>query len=206
MARTIYSKVRRSYHVLSGVCPFEYIAASGYLIGNLILVLKGMVMDGNYLFPSFNDLVLLDPVALQSLSGLLFLTVSTVIFSTKKYPITGIKIAACLYFIAYGTLLLSGYNQDAFIIHALGILPSFLAATLLLKGNGMNKDPKHIFDQYPIALAGFLFTLGLPAVICSAIFDQDYTLILACILWMIANIAFAATDINLRANILEGYH
>jgi len=182
--------------------PFEYIAASGYLIGNLSLILKGVIVDGNYIFPAFHDISRFDTIALQPLSGLLVILVSLVIYSTKKYPKVGVRSAAFLYYLAYGTLLLSGYKQDAFIIHALGILPCLVAATLMLKGNTLNSTPKNILDKYPIASAGFLFASGLPAIMYSAVIDQDYTLIFACCVWILANIAFAMTDKNLKKSVV----
>lgn len=187
----LYLKINRTI-------PFEYIAATGYLSGNITLILKGIIVDGNYILPAFHDIIRLDPVALQALSGLLFVLVSIVIYGTKKYPRTGIKIAAILYYLAYGSLLLSGYNQDAFIIHALGLLPCFIAATLMLRGNKLDSYNKNIFIKYPIATAGLLFASGLPAVIYSAFLDSDHALILASFIWIVANIAFALTDKNLK--------
>ena len=61
--------------------PFEYIAATGYLIGNLTLTFKGVIFDNRSIFPSLDSLLTLDPITYQTLSGITFIIISLLLLS-----------------------------------------------------------------------------------------------------------------------------
>jgi hypothetical protein len=176
---------------------FEYIAATGYLIGHLTLIFKGALFEQSFVLPSLREIKSFDPTTYQSLAGLSWLAVSITLYFSKKHPVTAIKICAALNYTAYVFLIMSGITREAFLIHIAGILPWFFAATLMFQGNKLN-DSKNIFRKYPVAIAGFIFASGLLPVIYSAWVNQDQVMVFVGIIWIIANISFALTDLNFR--------
>jgi hypothetical protein len=176
--------------------PFALIAATGYLVANLTLTFQGLI-EGHSLFPSKQDLLTLDPSSWQSLAGLLWVIVSLTTYLIQKYPHGAILINAVLQLFANTALLISGYTQEAFLVHAIGFIPAFLAIALMFQGNRVS-DKQSFYTRYPVACAAFLFILVVPPLLYNAILSQDWTLACCICIWLVSHIFFGLTDQNFQ--------
>lgn len=174
--------------------PYPILAATGYLIGNLTLTFQG-VIEGHSVVPSIEELRNLDSSSWQSVSGLIFIFVSLNIYMIQKFPHGAILVNAFLNLLANSALLISGYTQEAFAVHVIGLLPGFIAVALMFQGNKLN-DKKGIYSRYPVACAAALFLLAAPPLLYNAILSQDWTLTGVVILWSVSHVFFALTDQN----------
>lgn len=174
--------------------PYATLAATGYLIANLTLTFQGII-EGNQLIPPFYDLKILDSSAWQSVAGLLWIIVALNIYMVQKFPHGAILFNAFLNLLANTALLISGYNQEAFAVHAVGLIPGFIAVALMFQGNKIN-EKKGIYSRYPVACAAGLFLIAAPPLFYNAILSHDWTLTFVLSMWCISHVLFALTDQN----------
>lgn len=176
--------------------PFAIIAGTGYLIANLTLTFQGLI-EGRALVPSLQDLHNIDPSAWQSLAGLLWVIVAINVYLVQKFPHGAILVNAFLNLLANLALLISGYTQEAFGVHAIGLLPAFLAVVLMFQGN-KESIKKNFYTRYPVACAAFLFIIAAPPLLYNAVLSHDWTLTFVVILWFFSHIFFGLTDQNFK--------
>lgn len=179
--------------------PFEALAGTGYLIGNGILAFQS-VIEGTPLIPSTDKLQTLDPSSWQSLAGLLWIMVALSTYVIKKYPNGTVKFMAFLNLLANSSLLISGYTQEAFTAHAIGLIPAFIAVALMFQGNKL-KEKGGFYARYPVACAAGLFILAVPPLLYNSILSQDWLLTGVICLWFISHIFFAFTDLNFKRKV-----
>ncbi len=176
--------------------PFALIAGTGYLIANLTLTLQGLI-EGHPLIPSLDNIKALDPSSWQSIAGSLWIIVSLTTYLIQKYPHGAILINAILQLFANTALLISGYTQEAFAVHASGFIPAYLAIGLMLQGNRIS-DKKSFYRRYPVACAASLFILVIPPLLYNAVLSQDWTFTFCICLWLFSHVFFGLTDQNFR--------
>lgn len=181
--------------------PFAIVAATGYLLANLILTFQGLI-EGHSLIPSLSDLEALDPSSWQSLGGLIFIIVSINIYMIQKYPHGAILVNAALNLLANTALLISGYTQEAFAAHAVGFIPAFIAVILMFQGNKIT-DKKSFYSRYPVACAATLFLVAAPPLLYNSILSQDWTFTFVIMLWCISHVFFGLTDQNLQKKLFN---
>jgi len=181
--------------------PFATISATGYLTSNLILTFQGII-EGRTLVPSFNDIQNLDPSSWQSLAGLLWIIVSLNIYLIQKYPHGAILVNAVLNLLANTALLISGYTQEAFLVHAIGLIPTFIAVGLMFQGNKIS-NKKSFYTRYPVACAAMLFIIATPPLLYNAILSQDWTLTGVILMWLVSHMFFALTDQNFKKRVFD---
>ncbi len=181
--------------------PFEAIAATSYLIANGTLTFQSLI-EGHPLIPSWENIQTLDPSSWQSIAGLLWVIVAINTYNIKRYPHGAIIFSAVLNLIATTCLLMSGYTQEAFFAHALGLMSIYIANILMLQGNRINSK-KTIFGLYPVACAATLFMFSAPPIMYNAFVSQDSTLLFVSIFWFTGHIFFALTDRNFQKKIFN---
>lgn len=181
--------------------PFALIAGTGYLTANLTLTFQGLI-EGHPLIPSPQELKNIDPSSWQSLAGLLWIVVAINTYMIQKYPHGAILVNAVLNLLANTALLISGYTQEAFGAHAIGLIPAFIAVALMFQGNKIS-DKKSLYARYPVACAATLFIIAAPPLLYNSILSKDWTLTFVIILWLISHIFFGLTDQNLQRRIFN---
>lgn len=179
--------------------PYAVIAATGYLIANLTLTFQGLI-EGHNIIPSWEELKNIDPSSWQILAGLLWIIVSLNIYAVQKYPHGAIIINAFLNLLANSALLISGYTQEAFETHAIGLIPAFVAVALMFQGNKISQKTS-FYTKYPVACAAGLFMLAAPPILYNSILSQDWTLSFVVCLWFFSHISFALTDQNFHSKV-----
>lgn len=179
--------------------PFAIIAGTGYLIANLILAFQSLI-EGHPLIPSMKDITDLDPSSWQSIAGLLWVIVAVNTYLIQKYPHGAIIANAVLNLMANTALLISGYTQEAFGAHAIGLIPAFVAVILMFQGNKIS-DRKFFYRRYPVVCAATLFIVAVPPLLYNSILSQDWTLTFVIFLWFISHIFFGLTDQNFQKRI-----
>ena len=181
--------------------PFATIAATGYLIANLTLTSQGLI-EGRTLIPTLDDLKNIDSSAWQSVAGLLWIIVALNTYFVQRYPHGAVLVSASINLVANTCLLISGYTQEAFGVHALGLIPSFIGVFLMLQGNKIN-NKKYFFARYPVACATGVWIIMTPFLFYNSILSQDWTLTFVIIMWVISHIFFALTDQNFKKKIFS---
>lgn len=179
--------------------PYATLAASGYLTANLTLTFQGLI-EGHPLIPSLTELENIDPSSWQSVAGLLWIFVALNTYMIQKFPHGAILVSAFLNLLANTALLISGYTQEAFGAHAVGLIPAFIAVALMFQGNKLS-DKKGFYARYPVACAAALFISAAPPLLYNAILSQDWTLAFVVTTWFISHIFFAFTDQNFHRKI-----
>lgn len=181
--------------------PFAILAGSGYLTANLTLAFQGLI-EGKPLIPSWEKLQQIDPSSWQSIAGLLWIIVAFNTYLIQRYPHGAVLVSAVLNLFANLALLISGYTQEAFGAHAIGLLPAFTAVALMFQGNKENTK-KGFYARYPVACAAFLFMLAAPPLLYNAILSHDWTLTFVVCLWFVSHIFFSLTDQNFRKTVFS---
>ena len=181
--------------------PFAIIAGTGYLIANTTLTFQGLI-EGHSLIPSLKNLETIDPSSWQSLAGLLWIVVSLNTYMIQKYPHGAILVNATLNLFANTALLISGYTQEAFGAHAIGLVPAFIAVALMFQGNKIS-NKKSFYTRYPVACAAILFIIAAPPLLYNSILSQDWTLTFVVVLWLISHVFFGLTDQNFQKRIFK---
>lgn len=179
--------------------PFAIFAGTGYLIANLTLTFQGLI-EGRPLIPSVTELENLDPSSWQSLAGLLWVVVALNTYVIQKFPHGAVIVSAVINLFANTALLISGYTQEAFEAHAIGLIPAFIAVALMFQGNKIS-DKRSFYTRYPVACAAGLFIVAAPPLLYNSILSQDWTLTFVIILWFISHIFFSLTDQNFKKRI-----
>lgn len=133
----------------------------------------------------------------QALAGFCWLTISFLTFAIVRFPNLIPRAIAGLNYLAYVCMITSAYTQEGFWAQTIGILPWFFAAGLLFQGNQIRENGK-LLRKYPVAVAGFIFSAGNVGIAYNGFVSGDLVLFTLGIIFIIANIAFAFTDLNFQ--------
>ncbi|MEM9469277.1 MAG: hypothetical protein AAF988_03855 [Pseudomonadota bacterium] len=144
----------------------------------------------------------IDSSAWQSVAGLLWVAVAINTWFIQRYPHGAVLVSATLNLFANLALLISGYTQEAFGVHALGLLPAFVAVGLMFQGN-KESIKQNFYTRYPVACAAFLFILAAPPLLYNAILSSDWSLTFVVVLWFVSHLFFALTDQNFKKDVFN---